>query len=402
MNKIKLSSILFFLCIAYTSIGQNNSKLDIGIIPKINGENLLLIDANKGSIVSFNSVGEEIFAATVSENEEHFYFLSRNKVYKGVVSSGELIREFKYHDLQKESIKPLAISKQGIAIYKKIENRKEKKPTGSFGAFGTGPGVETKKSEDETEQAEKHLLCKANIETNTISILHDLSPSNIYYSGFHQNKFFIGDSKEGKRTSYDLRTKAKLKDFMPLELSSQFPELLEYNKRSITYRCKHNLFSYSYEKGDQKIQILYDVNKGKVVLFEKNEEEVIFIAGYNSSTSNYYLYKRLRTTELPSFPNREDYDLESEEEIEKFSQDTDSVMVIFDKINLDPNSYSFVIHKTPNYQRLVEIPKVSRKINTYGAVKIYNDKYALIDRYREMELFDLEAKRSVWLLDTDF
>ncbi|NGZ90201.1 hypothetical protein [Psychroflexus maritimus] len=399
---MKLTSILFFLCIAYTSIGQNNSKLDIGIIPKINGENLLLIDANKGSIVSFTSVGEEIFAATVSESEEHFYFLSRNKVYKGLVSSGELIREFKYHDLQKESIKPLAISMQGIAIYKKIENRKEKKATGSFGAFGTGPGVETKESEDETEQAEKHLLCKANIETNTISILHDLSPSNIYYSGFHQNKFFIGDSKEGKRTSYDLRTQEKIQDFMTPKLSSIYPELQEYKSPYISYHSEHDLFSYSYEKKNQKVQILYDPIKEEVILFEKDEKEAIFIAGYNSSTSNYYLYKRLRTTELPSFPNHEDYDLESEEEIEKFSQDTDSVMVLWDKINLDPNSYSFEIHKTPNYQRLVEIPKVSREINTYGAVKVYNDKYALIDRYREMELYDLEAKKTVWLLDTDF
>lgn len=398
---MKKTAIIFtFLMTTTLLFAQVNEKPDIGLMPlyKYMDENLLIVDATKGELVSFASVGEPIYLAVVYEVEKIFYLVTFNNLYKGDIETGDIIDKYQFNDLDfndpdpliKTKYTPLSVTLDGRLVYQK---------NGEMNA-------------ENNYILDQHLYV-ANINTKTSSFLYDITPENLYSggpaieNGQITDEYIVVDSKNSLQKYINLDTKDIVKEMKRTipDITALYPELKNNENNGNYDYFFPNLITYiSTEKLTQTkdggfegnyTQIIYDTKAEKTLSkYEFGIEDISsipIVAGYNTKNSTYYFYKRVPLKENPQ-PDASDYDFTKPGASDEMMKDLKK----WQNAATNPDNYKVVIYEDGELKKVVtEIPKTM-------SVGIHNDIYAFVNRFYELELINIQTNETVWKIDTDF
>lgn len=391
---MKTPAIIFAFLMTTASLlfAQSNEKPDIGLMPfyKFMGENLLIVDATKGELVSFASVGEPIYTATINEDENVFYMATFNNIYKGDIETGDIIDKYKFNDLDfndpdpmiKIKCTPLEVTPDGRAVYQ----------------------VNGEINAENNYTLPQHLYV-ADINSKTSSLLFDITPDNFYNASLDRinqkitGNYIVVDNSNLLLKFIDLDTKKVVEERQLPDISDNYPKLKNY-KTTVKYDPYQNLLSYYSTKegdiGSKSINVILDTKKDEILIYQefKGMEmlELPTVAGFNTQNSTYYFAKRVSISKENSMPEVSDYDFTKPGAGDEFQKELKK----WQDAATNPDNYKVIIYEGGELKKVIaEIPKTM-------SVGIHNDIYAFVNRFYEIELLNIQTNETIWKIDTDF
>lgn len=411
-----ITCILFFKC---TLLFGQNTDLPVFVHYTMNEPTIAFINLNNGELVSASSLNEGVFMTNLSEDKKYAYALTRHFVYKIEVSSGDILDEYKFMEVlpKKEgdlidpnlNIYPYAITNEGVAVFSYNPSaldiiRKMK----SLSAVDEEHDKKLKELENQSnEVAHLQFLSVANINDKKTKSLLVYNPlKEVHLNGYNTNTLGIISIENNLISIYNLNKGTE--ETFPFDFNkalSQYPDL--NNPYYLAVYANDNVINlFLNSRGDNMLpsepnyKVEIPLDKTKQPIYHKSQAELKNFAQKINSNKNWVLKQSKDKVEMPKAPDFGQPKKNTRKEIAIWQENMKKLQEKYQK-ELNEWTKSQTSEDNFGFDIYLDDEKLFT-VNKTRSCLIYNDKFLLVKRKENVEMFDLETKQSLWLVDLDF